>query len=218
MQRQAVHAKRKGQQVQMLVCAPNRVRPPQPERVIEGPVDRLGVVAPFVHPGEVRVSTGIGRMFLGPIEATFLIVSVALEPDTDLATTEAFGEPGLVAPTKLAGLVLTTLRPHPRQLIKALLTRVGQRRNTNRTVASEQIDRGRGAVVEGDGALLNERRLRHATPLPTPRFLRPGLRGGHLVDRKPPVITHQTLMMHTPQRRVVQDALSAGQCGAVREH
>jgi hypothetical protein len=83
-------------------------------------------------------------MFLGPIEATFLIVSVALEPDTDLATTEAFGEPGLVAPTKLAGLVLTTLRPHPRQLIKALLTRVG---HVAMQIAPSQANKSIVAVV-----------------------------------------------------------------------
>ena len=98
-------------------------------------------------------------------------------PDTDRAATEAFGEPVLVVPTELAGLVLAPLCRHSRKLIEALLARVGQCRDANRTITRKQIDRGRGAVVEGDCAL----------------------------------------MMHTTQRRVVQNTLRAGG-SVVRAH
>lgn len=42
--RQAVHAERERQQVQVLSLVTGRMRTAQPERVVESPVDRLGAV------------------------------------------------------------------------------------------------------------------------------------------------------------------------------
>ena len=130
----------------------------------------------------------VGRQFFGVdpgwgISIPVVIVSVAVEPDGDRAATEPFGELVLVVPAKRSALVLVTLRPHTNQLVEPLLTSIGQRRDTDRTITRKQINRGRDAIGKGDGALLHKCRLRNTAPLATPRLLRPGFGSGHLVDR-----------------------------------
>jgi hypothetical protein len=87
MQGQAVHAEREREQVQMLACVTNRVRPPKPERVVECTVDRLSVIAPLVQTGEVRIGGRDGPDVFGAVEPALVIVGVAVQPDRRARTT-----------------------------------------------------------------------------------------------------------------------------------
>ena len=85
----------------MLARMANRMRPPQPQRVIECTVDRLGVIASLVQPREVRVGSRDGPDILCAVETALVVVFVAVQPDGDGAATEAFGESVLVGPAEL---------------------------------------------------------------------------------------------------------------------
>ena len=70
--RHGVHAERIGDQVQQLTSRPDRMRSPQPERVVQMPVDALGVVATLVEGFEVRIPRWDLTNVLGPIELEIL--------------------------------------------------------------------------------------------------------------------------------------------------
>ena len=124
VQRKAVDAEGEGQQVQVLTFVSNRMRPPQPKRVTERTVDRLGIVATLVQTSEVRVRRRDGPDVLGPVEPAPLVVLVAMQPDRDRPGTEPLGEPVNVVPTELAVLV-RVLDRSTQQCLLNTTTRVG---------------------------------------------------------------------------------------------
>src|SRR5690349_15646264 len=68
MNGQRVDGQRVGQQVEVLAFVADRVGSSEPERVVDGAVDALRVVASAVHPLEVRIARGDGPDVLGPVE------------------------------------------------------------------------------------------------------------------------------------------------------
>jgi hypothetical protein len=126
VQGEAVDAEREGEQVQVLAGVTDRVRTPQPQGVIEGPVDRLGIVATPVQPIEVRICCWDRSDVLGPVELASNVVFGRVQPHRDDAAAEIVGELVVVVPTEPAVLVLIAMGTHPSQLDEVLLAGVGQ--------------------------------------------------------------------------------------------
>jgi hypothetical protein len=57
-----------GEQVKVLALVADAVGASEPEGVVEGPVDRLGVATPCVEAGEVGVARRNWPDALGPVE------------------------------------------------------------------------------------------------------------------------------------------------------
>jgi len=97
---EAVDRERVGQQVKVLSGMLDRMGSPQPERVVERPVDRLGVIASPVEPLELRVGRGDLTDVLGAVEFPLTVIGVAVEPDGDRSAAVAVGEPVGVVPAE----------------------------------------------------------------------------------------------------------------------
>ena len=117
--RETVHAEGVGDQVEMLPFVTDRVRPSQPEGVVEGAVDGLGVVAPPVQLCEVGVRGWDLADVLGPVEPASRVVAGGVEPDGDGVATESVGEPVDVVPAVGAGFVGVAVGTDPLQLVEA---------------------------------------------------------------------------------------------------
>ena len=75
---QGVDAERVRDHVQRLATVPDTVRPPQPQRVIEMPVDALGVVASPVQHFEVRIARRDLPHILRPVELALRVLCVRM--------------------------------------------------------------------------------------------------------------------------------------------
>ena len=73
---QGVHAERLRDHVQQLPTVPDAVRPPQPQRVVEMPVDAFRVVPSPVQHFEVRVARRDLPHVLGPVELALRVLGV----------------------------------------------------------------------------------------------------------------------------------------------
>ena len=72
--REAVHAECVGQEVEVLALVSDGVGASQPQGVVEGAVDGMGVVASPVQAREVRVAGGDGADVLGAVELPLNVV------------------------------------------------------------------------------------------------------------------------------------------------
>jgi len=78
VKRQCVDGERVGQQVEPLARLADRVGSAEPERVVEGAVDALSVVASPVQRSEVGIARWDGPDVLGPLELPDLVFVVAM--------------------------------------------------------------------------------------------------------------------------------------------
>ena len=77
--RHRVHTHRVRDQVQQLPAGADRMRPAKPERVVEVPIDALGIVAPLVQRLEVRITGWDLADLLGPVELPLPILVVGVQ-------------------------------------------------------------------------------------------------------------------------------------------
>ena len=82
------------EEVEVLAGVADAVGASEPEGVFEVAVDRLGVVAAWVQPGEVRVGRGDGADVLGAVELPGRVLGVGVEPDGDALGLVTVGEDG----------------------------------------------------------------------------------------------------------------------------
>jgi hypothetical protein len=94
VQRQAVHTKRDRQQIQMLTFVTERVRPSQPQRVVKGPVDRLGIVPPPIEPREIGIRRRNGTHVLRAVELSFRVLIGRMETHSHAPAAEPTTTPG----------------------------------------------------------------------------------------------------------------------------
>jgi len=104
-QRERVHHQGVPEQIDSLAAGADRVGPAEEERVIESPVDGLGVVAPTEKIGEDRVGGCDRPEVLGPVQLPLGVLVVAVQTNGDGAAAKVLGQGVLVVPTKRAGLV-----------------------------------------------------------------------------------------------------------------
>ena len=128
----------------------------EPEGVVEGPVDGLGVVASPVEGGEVGVRWWDRADVLGAVELARLVIGVAVESDGDGAAAEVLGESVVVVPAVVPGLVGVAVRADPVEFGEDEFAGVGGLGDADGAGAGEQVDRGGGAVGVGDGAVFDE--------------------------------------------------------------
>jgi hypothetical protein len=79
----------------------DRVGSSKPRRVVESPVDRLGVVATLVQILEVRIAGWDGSDVLGAVEPALRVFVVAVEADGYDGAAQVVGEPVMVVQRKL---------------------------------------------------------------------------------------------------------------------
>jgi hypothetical protein len=105
VKRQRVHGKRISEQVEPLTVGADGVGSAEPERVIERPVDGLGIVASGIERPECRIGGRDGSDVLGSVELPHAVFVVAMEADDDDAAAEVVGQAVVVVPAVGAGLV-----------------------------------------------------------------------------------------------------------------
>ena len=104
VQGQAVDDQGVGDQVEVLALVADGVCTSEPQRIVEGAVDRLGVVAAPVEGLEVRVGLSDCPQVLRPVQLPAGILVVAVQSDLDAPATEVPGKLVGVVPT-VSGLV-----------------------------------------------------------------------------------------------------------------
>lgn len=160
---QAVHGQGVGDEDEVLALMADRVSSPEEEGVLEGSVDRFGVVASAVEPLEVDVAGGDGADVLGAIELASGVLGVAVEPDRDRSAAEGFGEFVVVVPAVLA-LVGVAVGADPSQRREDGVAGGGDGADADGTALGEQRD-GRGrAAGEGDLAVFEAQGLLGYSP------------------------------------------------------
>lgn len=81
VQREAVDHEGVGQQVEVLALVTDRVGTAKPQRIVERPVDGLGIISTPVERLEVRISLSDRPQVLGPVQLPAGIVVVAVKPN-----------------------------------------------------------------------------------------------------------------------------------------
>jgi hypothetical protein len=92
-QREGVHHHGPPEHLDLLAAPAEAVSPPQKQGVLEGPVQRLGVVPAAVEPSEVRIRRREGANVLGPVEPPAPILLVLVQANRDLSASQVFGQP-----------------------------------------------------------------------------------------------------------------------------
>jgi len=110
-----VHHEGVGELVEVLAFVANRVRTSEPERVIERPVARLGIVPPSIESFEVEVSLGNLPDVLDAVEPPLRVLVGAVEPDHDRPAAVLVGKAVLVVPA-VPALIGVAVRPNPGEL------------------------------------------------------------------------------------------------------
>ena len=85
---EGVDHERVGDHVEVLAVVAHGVGSAQPQGVVEGPVDGLGVAPTPVEPLEVRIGCSDGSDVLGAVEPSALVVGVAVQADGDGAAAQ----------------------------------------------------------------------------------------------------------------------------------
>lgn len=130
----------------MLALVADGVGPAQEQGVIEGSVDRLGIVAAPVEPLEVWVARRDRSDVLGAVELPAGVVIVAVEPDADLMLAEVGSEFVVVVPALLV-LVGVAVGADPSQRGEERVAVGDEGADADRSALGEQRDRRGRPVV-----------------------------------------------------------------------
>src|SRR6266851_3485005 len=110
----------------MLAGVPDAMGSAQVQRVLEPPVDGLGVAPPAVDPIEVRIAGRDGPHVLGPVELASGVLVVVVEAHRDGLATVALGKLVIVVPPVETRPVLLARRTDPAKLDEVQLPPVRQ--------------------------------------------------------------------------------------------
>ena len=147
LQCEGVHGERVGQQVESLTGGPDGVGSAEPERVVEGAVDGLGVVASGVQGPERRVGGRDGPDVLGAVELADLVFVVAVEANDDDAPAEVVGEAVVVVPAVGADLVGLAAGADPGEFGEELLAGVSDGEDADRAGSAAWFVPTRGPII-----------------------------------------------------------------------
>jgi hypothetical protein len=139
------------EQVEVLAGVADCARTAEVESVVEIAVDRLGIVATWVEPGEVGVRRRDGSEVLSAVEFASSVGVVAVEATGQRAGAVALGELVVVVPAEPAALVAVAVGAHASQVGEGELARVGWLADAERATAGVEPQCVRASVRAGDG-------------------------------------------------------------------
>ncbi len=142
--------------------------PPQVHRVIQAPVDRLGVVANPEEALEVGIGRGDGPDVLGPVEPPSRVGIVAVEAHGHGGAAVVGRQRVVVVPAIEPALVPDPMRPGAEQLGELQLPCSVDLPHPDGAAPGEELHGGLGAVGAGDGLVLDEGALLDPAPLGPP--------------------------------------------------
>ena len=160
--RHRVHTDRIRDQVQQLTSRTDRMRPPQPQRVVEMPVDALRIIPTLVERLEVRVTGWDLTDVLGPVELALPILVVRVQPDGDCPAAEALGQPVVVVPAKGPALVGVAMCADAFERHEHRLTDLGDFTQLDPTTFGDQPHLDLSPICGGNGLGFDVGRLLEA--------------------------------------------------------
>jgi hypothetical protein len=114
------------EKVEELAGVADAVGASEPESVFEVPVDRLGVVAAGIQPGEVRVRRWDRPDVLGAVELPGRIIGVGVESDADALILVTFRQDVVVVPAVRTVLVAVAMRTNAAEFSEGEVTGFGE--------------------------------------------------------------------------------------------